>query len=99
MVGIAIEICKSKYLLVEIDAAKKTGKLYCILSSFSLFKKNHWYFRYVTLEISIDTSLGNVIRLNNTADLLNERKVTELAKENTRSEGRKCSKIISICGI
>ena len=39
MVGIAIEICEAKYLLVKFDAAKKTGKLCCILSSFSLFKK------------------------------------------------------------
>ena len=39
MVGIAIEICKAKYLLVKIDDAKKTGKLCCILSSFSLFTK------------------------------------------------------------
>ena len=86
MVDIVIEICKAKYLLVEIDDAKKTGKLCCILSSFSLFKK-YCYFRYVILEFSIDTSLGNVSRLNHTADLLKERKNTELAKENTTSEG------------
>ena len=51
------------------------------------------------LEFSIDTFLGNVSRLNNTAGLLKERKVTELAKENTRSEGRKCYIITSICGM
>ena len=100
MVGIAIKICNAKYLLVEIDDATKTGKLCCILSSFSLFKNftNYGHFRYVILEFSIDTSLGKASRLNNTSDLLKKRKVTEPAKENTRSEGRKCSMIILICG-
>ena len=39
------------------------------------------------LEFSIDTSLGNVSMLNHTAELLKERKNTELAKENKTSEG------------
>ena len=98
MVGIAIEICKAKYLLVEIDDAKNTGKLCCILSCLSLFKKlnefcqnNYCNFRYLMQGFSIDTSSGNVTKLNRTADQLKESKVPELAKENMRSEGNQCS--------
>ena len=40
---------------------------------------------------SIDTSLGNVTKLNLTADQLKESKLPELAKENMRSEGNQCS--------